>query len=130
MTSQHFQNTLTFECVAVTEIKSNQKMPFREDLRKWHKIMREHVLRTGLNDPYDHKLGRCKPNQCFNVDQTSMLVIINTERAYKEIQKNHQEKIWISQPECALDRRQCTVQILAQAEGRTVIFSVTGKSIR
>lgn len=91
--SQHFQNTLTFECVTVSEIKSNKRMPFKEDLRKWNKIMREHVLRTGLNDPYDHKLGRFKPNQCFNVDQTSMLFIINTERAYEEIQKNHEEKV-------------------------------------
>ena len=68
-------------------------MPFKEDLRKWNKIMTEHVLRTGLNDPYDHKLGCFKPNQCFNVDQTSMLFIINTERAYEEFQKNHEEKV-------------------------------------
>ena len=60
----------------------------------------------------------------------SMLFFINTERAYEEIQKNHEEKVWISQPECALDRRHCIVQMLAQAEGRTVIFSVAGKSIR
>lgn len=56
--------------------------------------MRERLLRTGLNDSYDHKWGRKKPNQRFNVDQTPMPFVINAKSTYEEIQKNHQEKIW------------------------------------
>ena len=55
--------------------------------------MRERLLRTGLNDSYDHKWGRKKPNQRFNVDQTPMPFVINAKSTYEEIQKNHQEKI-------------------------------------
>ena len=115
----------------------NKKLPkeaFREDLRKWHAIMRERLLRTGLNDSYDNKWGRFKPNQRFNVDQTPMPFVVNTKRTYEELQKNHEEKIWISQPGSGLDKRQCTVQMLTRADGEqpriAIIFRGTGKSIR
>jgi len=68
----------------------NKKQPkefYREDLRKWHGITRERLIRTGFNDA-DNKWVRL-PNQRFNVDQSPLPFVINVKRTYEQIEKEN-----------------------------------------
>lgn len=113
--------------------RKQSKESFREDLRKWHGLTRERLIRTGSKDDYDKKWGRFLPNQRFNVDQSPLPFVVDVKRTYEQIEYKHSEKIWIAQPGSGLDKRQCTLQILTRAEGEqpriAVIFRGKGKRI-
>ena len=109
------------------------KEAFRDDLRKWHALTRERLIRTGRGDSYDGKWGRFLPKQRFNVDQTPMPFVIDTKRTYEQIQYKHTEKIWIAQPGSGLNKRQCTIQITRAAGEQpriAIIFRGAGKIVR
>ena len=90
--------------------KRSSKETFRDDLRKWHALTCERLIRTGRGD------SRFLPKQRFNVDQTPMPFVIDTKRTYEQIEHKHTKKIWIAQPGAGLEQRQCTVQICTHAE--------------
>ena len=113
--------------------RKQRKEFFREDLRKWHGLTRERLIRTGCNDGYDDKWGRFVPNQRYNVDQSPHPFVVDVKRTYEQIEYKHTEKIWIAQPGLGLDKRQCTLQIVTRAEEEqpriAIIFRSQGKRI-
>ena len=65
--------------------RKQPKELFFEDLRKWHGLTSERLIRTGCNDGYDNKWGRIVPNQRYNVDQSPLPFVVDLKRTYEEI---------------------------------------------
>ena len=77
-------------------------------------------MRLGLNGDYDSKWGRFRPSHRFNVDQSPLPFVTDHKRTYEVIEKKEQryKNVWIQQPGSRLDKRQCTLQVCARAEGK------------
>ena len=92
------------------------KEDFRQKLVDWHLTKRERLFRTNIGETYDQKWDSFLPNRCFNVDQSPMAFAINmkwTYHLYEPGQDQNQEKVWISQPGCGFEKRQCTLQMFS-----------------
>ena len=63
------------------------KESFRTDVMKWHATTREKLIRTGFSDGYDSKWGRFEPLKRFNVDQSPLPFVVDTNTTYEEITK-------------------------------------------
>ena len=77
----------------------------------------------GFNDNYDDKWGRFTSEQRFNVDQSPCPFALNLKRTYHVFEDGadqHQGKVWISQQDSGLDKRQCSLQICVQQESNHV----------
>ena len=95
------------------------KEDFRQTLEEWHITTRERLFRTNRGETYDQKWGSFMLNQRFNVDQSPMPFSINMKETYfyEPGQDQNKEKIWISQPGCRLEKRQCTLHICFRPDG-------------
>ena len=117
----------------------NRKAPnahIEADLKKWHGTTRRKLVRTGLHETYDEKWGSYKPSQRLNVDQGPLPFAVSTHKTYEHINsgvKQHDHKVWVSQPGSGLEKRQCTLQVCVQPERNqlrlAVIFRGKGKRI-
>ena len=60
--------------------------------------------------------------------QSPIPFVVDVKRTCEQIEYKHTEKIWIAQPGSGLDKRQCTLQIVALVEGEqpriAIIFMV------
>ena len=65
------------------------------------------------DDDDDQKQGSFFPNQRFNIDQSPMRFANDMKQTYlyEPGLDQNQEKVWISQPGCGFEKRQCTFQI-------------------
>ena len=96
------------------------KEDFRQKLVEWHLIARERLVWTNIGETDDQMWGSFLPNQRFNVDQSPMPFAIDLKRThhlYEPGQDQNQEKVWISQPGCGLEKRQYTFQICFGPDG-------------
>ena len=115
--------------------KQHHKSSYTNDLMNWHCQIREGLIKTGAILPYyDVKWGRYTPDRRFNVDQTPLPFVIDRKTTYQEsTPKGKKEKVWISQPSCGLEKRQCTLQIcFSPVKDKcrvAIIFRGTGKRI-
>ena len=97
-----------------------EKEDFRQKLVIWHLSTRERLIRTNIGEAYDQKWWNSLPNQRFIVDQSPMPFAIDMKRTYhlyESGQDQNQEKVWICQPGCGLEKRQCTLQICFRPGG-------------
>ena len=115
--------------------KQHHKSSYTNDLMNWHCQIREGLIKTGAILPYyDVKWGRYTPDRRFNVDQTPLPFVIDRKTTYQEsAPKGKKEKVWISQPSCGLEKRQCTLQVcFSPVKDKcrvAIIFRGTGKRI-
>ena len=96
------------------------KEDFRQKLVEWDLTTRERLVRTNIGETYDQKLASFLSNQRVNVDLRPIPFAINMKRTYhlyESSQDQNQEKVWISQPRCGLEKRQCTLQICFRPHG-------------
>ena len=96
------------------------KEDFRQKLVEWNLTARERLVRTNIGETYDQKWGSFLPNQRFNVDQSPIPLAIDMKRTYhlyEPGQDQNQEKVWIFQPGCEFEKRQCTLQISFRPDG-------------
>ena len=96
------------------------KEDFRQKIEELHPTTSERLIRTNRAETYDQKWGNFMPNQCFNVDQNPMPFSIDMKKTYhlyEPGQDQNKEKIWIFQPGCGLEKRQCTLEICFRPDG-------------
>ncbi len=106
-------------------------------MQKWHATTRERLIRTGFQDDYDAKWGKFRPEQRLNVDQSPLPFAMDVKKTYEMVEpknpENRYHKVWISQPQSGLDKRQCTLQLCLRPTGQqprlAVIFRGKGKRI-
>ena len=103
-------------------------------MKKWHATTRERLVRSGLSDRYDEKWGRFKPSERLNVDQSPLPFVLSGDKTYEsfdDVDDQRNKKVWIAQPSCGLEKRQCTLQICYRPEGKSprvaIIFRGKGR---
>ena len=104
---------------------------------QWHATTREQLVREGANDNFHPKWGRFVPSQRFNVEQSPLPFAMDVKRIYEHSEKgnpeNRTKKVWISQPQSGLDKRQCSLQVCFRPEDTqpriAIIFKGRGKRI-
>ena len=103
---------------------------------KWHATLRLRLITTGYNDRYDAKYGRYLPQERFNVDQSPLPFVIDTKKTYELVERGNKENryksVWVNQPGCDLEKRQCTLQIYlgpGKQPRVAIIFRGSGKRI-
>ena len=114
--------------------KNVSKEDMRAKILEWYSVLRERLIRTGKQDDYDEKWGRFHPECRLNVDQSPCPFVFDSNRTYHQFTEDqHNEKVWISQPGAALDKRQFSLQICFSPKGKQpplgIVFHGSGKRI-
>ena len=114
--------------------KNVSKADIQAQMLEWHSVLREWLTRTGKHDDYDEKWGRFCQECSLNFDQSPCSFVFHPNRmCHQFTEDQHNEEVWISQPDAGLDKRQCSLQICFIPEDKQPplgnVFCGAGKCI-
>ncbi len=96
---------------------NKEKLPI---IKNFHGQLRQDLnsCRRRFQENKDEKWGRWVPSCRFNVNQAPLPFVVDQDTTY-EVKGSI--SVWIAQPSCGLDKRQCTLQLCISPTDQQVV---------